>query len=63
VRQRIQPRTWDAFWLVAVGDWTIERTATTLGMTHTAVYAATERVARMLREEGKRRIERWPAAD
>ena len=45
VRQRIQARTWDAFWLVAVSDWTIERTAKSLGMTHTAVYAATERVS------------------
>ncbi len=63
VRQRVLPRTWDAFWLVAISDWTIERTAKTLEMTHTAVYAAAERVARMLREEGKRLSERWPAAD
>ena len=54
VRKKVNPRTWDAFWLVAVCDWTVERTANTLGMTHTAVYAARERVARMLRNEGKR---------
>ncbi len=29
-------------------------------MTHTAVYAARERVARMLRDEGKRVSDRWP---
>jgi RNA polymerase sigma-70 factor (ECF subfamily) len=63
VRQRIQPRTWDAFWLIAVCDWTVARTAKTLGMTHTAVFAARERVARMLCDEGKRRSERWPAVD
>ena len=52
VKKRIQPRTWEAFWLVAVCDWTVERTAQTLGMTHVAVYAARDRVARMLRDEG-----------
>lgn len=54
VRKKVNPRTWDAFWLVAVCEWTVARTANTLGMTHTAVYAARERVARMLRDEGKR---------
>ena len=52
VRGRVKPQTWDAFWLVAVQDWKVEETANTLGMTHTAVYAVRERVARMLREEG-----------
>ena len=56
-----QAQTWDAFWLVAVCDWTVERTAQALGMTHTAVYAARERVARMLRDEGKRVWDRWAA--
>jgi RNA polymerase sigma factor (sigma-70 family) len=59
VRRRIQPRTWDAFWLVAVSDWTIDRTAKALGMTRIAVYAATQRVSQMLRDEGQRRSERW----
>jgi DNA-directed RNA polymerase specialized sigma24 family protein len=61
VRARIKPWNWDAFWLVAVCDWTVDRTAKALGMTHTAVYAARERVARMLGEEGKRVLERWAA--
>jgi RNA polymerase sigma factor (sigma-70 family) len=59
VRRRIQPRTWDAFWLVAVSDWTIDQTAKALGMTRIAVYAATQRVSQMLREEGLRRSNRW----
>jgi len=61
VRSRVKPWTWDAFWLVAVCDWTVERTAKALGMTYTAVYAAKERVARMLCGEGKRVLDRWTA--
>ena len=54
VRGRVKPHNWEAFWLVAVCDWSVERTAEALGMTHAAVYAARERVAKMLREEGER---------
>jgi hypothetical protein len=61
VRAKVKPWTWDAFWLVAVRDWTVERTARALGMTHTAVYAARERVARMLCDEGKRVLDCWAA--
>jgi hypothetical protein len=62
-RDRYEPflTTWDAFWLVAVCDWTVEHTAKNLGMTHTAVYAARERVARMLCDEGKCVSDRWGA--
>ncbi len=61
VSARVKPWTWEAFWLVAVCDWTVDRTAKTLGMTHSAVYAASERVARMLCDEGKRVSDRWKA--
>jgi hypothetical protein len=61
VRAKVKPWTWDAFWLVAVCDRTVERTAKTLGMTHTAVYADRERVARMLCEDGRRVWDRWAA--
>jgi RNA polymerase sigma-70 factor (ECF subfamily) len=61
VRARVKPHTWDAFWLVAVCDWTVERTAKALGMTRIAVYAARERVSRMLRDEGKCVWDRWAA--
>ncbi len=54
VRAKVKPHTWDAFWLVVVCDWTVEMTAKSLGMTHTAVYGARERVARMLCDQGKR---------
>jgi hypothetical protein len=59
VKARVKPQTWDAFWLIAVYDWSVERTAESLGMTHTAVYAARERVARMLRAEGQRLSGHW----
>jgi RNA polymerase sigma factor (sigma-70 family) len=59
VRAKVKPWTWEAFWLVAVCDWTVERTARNPGMTHAAVYAASERVARMLRDEGKRVSDHW----
>ena len=61
VRAKVKPATWDAFWLVAVCDWSVERTAKSLGMTHIAVYAARERVARMLCDEGKRVSDGWAA--
>jgi RNA polymerase sigma factor (sigma-70 family) len=61
VRAKVKPQTWDAFWLVAVCDWTVERAAKALGMTQTAVYAASERVTRMLRDEGTGAWDRWAA--
>jgi RNA polymerase sigma-70 factor (ECF subfamily) len=54
VRARVKPHNWEAFWLVAICDWSVERTARALGMTKAAVYAARKRVAGMLREEGRR---------
>jgi DNA-directed RNA polymerase specialized sigma24 family protein len=59
VRAKVKPHTWDAFWLIAVCDWSVERTAQSLEMTHTAVYAARERVARMLGDEGNRVSGAW----
>ncbi len=54
VRARVKPHNWEAFSLVAIYDWSVEQAANTLGMTRAAVYAAKERVARMLRDEGLR---------
>lgn len=58
VRRKVQPRTWEAFWLVAVRDWSVQDTAEALGMTRIAVYAATARVAKMLGDERKLGSER-----
>jgi RNA polymerase sigma-70 factor (ECF subfamily) len=54
VRGKVSPRTWEAFWLVAVRDWSVQDAAEALEMTRIAVYAATARVAQMLGDEGKR---------
>jgi RNA polymerase sigma factor (sigma-70 family) len=54
VRAKVKPHTWEAFWLVAVCDWSVERTAQSLGMSKVAVYAARDRVGRMLCALGKR---------
>jgi RNA polymerase sigma factor (sigma-70 family) len=63
VRARVRPHNWEAFWLVAVCDWSVERTAQALGMTKAAVYAARERIAAMLRDEGRRVLERRAVGD
>jgi RNA polymerase sigma-70 factor (ECF subfamily) len=54
VKKKVRPASWEAFWLVAVRDMSVEETARMLEMTRTAVYAATARVGRMLREEAER---------
>jgi RNA polymerase sigma-70 factor (ECF subfamily) len=63
VRARVKPHNWEAFSLVAIYDWSVERTAQALGMTRAAVYAAKERVARMLRDEGRRVLGQRAAGD
>jgi hypothetical protein len=61
VRARVQPHNWEAFWLVAVCDWSVEQTAGALGMSKVAVYVARRRVAGMLRDEGQRVSDQWAA--
>jgi RNA polymerase sigma factor (sigma-70 family) len=60
VKAKVSPRTWEAFWLVAIQGWTVDETARSLGMTRVAVYAARARVARMLADEGKRLLATRP---
>ena len=55
VRARTEPRTWEAFWLLAVLGRDLEETVTDLGMSHAAAYKAKERVAKRLRDEAQRR--------
>ena len=59
VKAKVKPHTWEAFWLVAVSDWSVERTAQSLGISKVAVYAARDRVARMLCAEGERVLDCW----
>ena len=55
VKAKVQPQTWEAFWLLAVRDWGLEETVEALGISHAAAYKAKERVGRRLEEEGRRR--------
>ena len=56
VRGRVEPKTWEVFWRVAIEERTIAETAASLGMTYTGAFAAYSRVDRRLREEGRRRL-------
>ena len=55
VRRRVEPHTWEAFWLVGVALWTVDEAATHLRMSHDAVYKAKARVTKTLQAEGRRR--------
>ena len=54
VREQVEPRTWEAYWLTAHEGLSAKEAATRLGMSVAAVYMAKSRVGRMLREEGRR---------
>jgi RNA polymerase sigma factor (sigma-70 family) len=51
VRLRIEPRTWDAFQLLAIDDWSGAQAAQHLGMKVATVFAYRSKVLRMIREE------------
>jgi RNA polymerase sigma-70 factor (ECF subfamily) len=55
VRARVEPRTWEAFWLTAIEKASGRDVAAKLGMTLGAVYTAKRRVGQMLRSEGTKR--------
>ena len=54
VRRRVEERTWQVFWKIAVLGETVRETSTVAGMSYYAAFAARKRVGRMLREEGQR---------
>src|SRR5262249_44929874 len=54
VRARVEPNTWQAFWLTAVGKESGRDAADRLGLTVAAVHMAKRRVSQMLRAEGER---------
>jgi RNA polymerase sigma factor (sigma-70 family) len=57
----VEPRTWQAFWRIAVDGCSVRETADDIGMSYAAVFAAHKRVGRMLRAEGRRRLaQRYP---
>lgn len=54
VRDRVDGRTWDVFWRVAVEGASIREAAEAAGMSYAAAFAAQKRVGQMLRAEGRR---------
>ncbi|MDG3008024.1 sigma-70 family RNA polymerase sigma factor [Paludisphaera mucosa] len=51
VRRRVDARTWDVFWSIAVEDVPVREAAEAAGLSYAAAFAAQKRVRRMLREE------------
>jgi RNA polymerase sigma-70 factor (ECF subfamily) len=58
VRERVQPHTWQAFWLTAIEKESASEVAGKLGMTVAAVYMAKSGVSQKLREEGAKLLGR-----
>jgi RNA polymerase sigma factor (sigma-70 family) len=60
VRRRVDERTWQVFWNVAVLGQSVRETADAAGISYYAAFAAQRRVREMLRQEGQRLLaERW----
>lgn len=57
VRQRVDARTWQVFWDIAVLGRSVRESSEAAGMTYYAAFAARKRVARMLRDEGQRLLD------
>lgn len=51
IRDEFRSGTWDAFWLTAIEEHTIDEAARRLGMSCGAIYAARSRVMRRLKEK------------
>jgi RNA polymerase sigma factor (sigma-70 family) len=54
VRRRVDERTWQVFWDIAVEGRSVREASEAAGITYAAAFAAQKRVGRMLREEGRR---------
>jgi RNA polymerase sigma factor (sigma-70 family) len=60
VRRRVDERTWQVFWNVAVLGQSVREASEAAGISYYAAFAAQKRVRQMLREEGQRLLaERW----
>jgi RNA polymerase sigma-70 factor (ECF subfamily) len=53
VKERVEPRTWEAYWLTTMENVSASDVAERLGMNVTAVYMAKSRVGKRLREAAK----------
>ena len=54
VRRRVDERTWQVFWEVAVLGQSVREASEAAGLTYYAAFAAQKRVRQMLREKGQR---------
>jgi RNA polymerase sigma-70 factor (ECF subfamily) len=54
VRRRVDERTWNVFWHIAIEGLSVREASEAAGISYYAAFAAQKRVGRMLREEGKR---------
>jgi RNA polymerase sigma factor (sigma-70 family) len=54
VRRRVEERTWQVFWRIAVLGQSFREASTAAGISYCAAFTAHKRVGRMLREEGRR---------
>jgi RNA polymerase sigma factor (sigma-70 family) len=54
VRRRVDERTWQVFWCIAIEGQSVREASEAAGMSYYAAFAAQKRVGRMLREEGNR---------
>jgi RNA polymerase sigma-70 factor (ECF subfamily) len=54
VRRRVDVRTWETFWKIAVLGHSVREASDAAGISYYAAFAAQKRVGRMLREEGQR---------
>jgi RNA polymerase sigma-70 factor (ECF subfamily) len=64
VRRRVDERTWQVFWNIAVLGQAIRETAEAAGLSYFAAFAAQKRVRLMLRETGERVLaerQRYPS--
>ncbi len=54
VRRRVDERTWQVFWNIAILGQSVREASGAAGISYYAAFAAQKRVGRMLREEGQR---------
>jgi RNA polymerase sigma factor (sigma-70 family) len=54
IRRRVDARTWEVFWNIAVVGQSVREASDVAGISYYAAFAAQKRVSRMLREEGQR---------
>jgi RNA polymerase sigma factor (sigma-70 family) len=59
VRRRVDERTWQVFWNVAVLGRSVREASEAAGLSYYAAFAAQKRVRQMLREEGRRLLADW----